>query len=195
VDEHLARNFKTIAEQLVKWVEEKGAKRVLLSGTEADLSVFEQQLPQRVGQLVCARLRIDPNANMGAVQEEVEKVLSLAREAEDAQAIDALFEKGVGTGRAASGSDSVAQAVTAGKVHTLYLDKSFREPGWTCSPCNLVGAKIPAACPSCGKPVDAAEVGEELVRRTLATDGTVSVVRDHPGLLSRGGVAAMVRYG
>jgi primosomal protein N' len=77
----------------------------------------------------------------------------------------------------------------------LYLEKSFREVGWTCHSCGQAGVKVPLGCPACGESVATSELGEELVRGTLAADGAVVVVKDHSALRAGGGVAASVRYG
>jgi len=108
--------------------------------------------------------------------------------------VENLLNKVRGTGRAVVGPDSVAQAVAAGRVHVLYLARSFRESGWKCFQCGALGIKVPLGCPQCGKPVEGVELGEEFVRGTLAADGKVVAVNGHEGLLSEGGVGAALRY-
>ena len=71
----------------------------------------------------------------------------------------------------------------------------YQDVGWKCFQCGVLGLKVPLGCPTCGGPVDAVELGEELVRGTLATDGQIAVVADHAGLRAEGGVAARLRYG
>jgi peptide chain release factor subunit 1 len=193
VEEHLTRNLKRLAEHLVKWVDERKIRRVLLSGPESDLSLFEPELPKRVRQVVVARLRIDPTAGASAIEAEVHRALDRSRAQEDAQAVDEVLDRG--PGRGVTGPEAVAEAVGLGKVHVLYLDQGFRDVGWKCFPCGLLGLTAPLGCPTCGAPVETVELGEELVRGALATDGTVIVLSDHAGLRAEGGVAARLRYG
>ncbi|MBI5016632.1 MAG: hypothetical protein HZB55_14225 [Deltaproteobacteria bacterium] len=194
VEEHLSRNLKRLAEHLVKWVDERAIRRVLLSGPESDLSLFEPQLPKRVRQVVVGRLRIDPAAAPPAVEAEVQRALERARAQEDGQAVDEVLERAPGGGRGLTGAEAVAGAVGLGKVHVLYLDQGFREVGWACSGCGRLGVKMPLGCPACSAPVATVELGEEFVRGALAADGSVVVVEDHSGLRAEGGVAALLRY-
>jgi len=91
--------------------------------------------------------------------------------------------------------EAVAGAVGLGKVHVLYLDQGYRQIGWKCFRCGLLGLSMPPECPTCGAPADSVELGEEFVRGALATDGSVVIVTDHAGLRAEGGVAARLRYG
>ena len=194
VEEHLSRNFKRLAEHLVKWVDERRVRRVLLSGTETDLPLFEEQLPKRVLQVVCGRLRIDPTSTRDVIEAEVARALEQARAREDAEAVSTLLDRGPGTGRGLVGAEAVAGAVGAGRVHALYLDEDYREVGWKCFRCGLVGLKVPLGCPTCGGGVESVDLGEELVRGTLAADGSVVLLAQHDGLRAEGGVAARLRY-
>ena len=104
------------------------------------------------------------------------------------------MDKGIGTGRAATGPESVAEAVASGKVHELHLDLGFRESGWKCTQCGALGVRVPLGCHVCGSAVEGVELGEELIRGTLATDGKVLIVDGHQGLSDERGVAALLRY-
>lgn len=194
VEEHLSRNLRRLAEHLVKWVDERRVRRVLLSGTETDLPLFEEHLPKRVLQAVCGRLRIDPTATPDVIGAEVAVALAQARAREDADAVTGLLDRGPGTGRGVSGAEAVAGAVGSGRVHVLYLDEGYREEGWKCFRCGQVGLKVPSGCPACGAPVETVDLGEELVRGTLAADGSVVLLSQHGGLRAEGGVAARLRY-
>jgi len=143
---------------------------------------------------VCSRLHLDPTAAPDEVQEEVLASLDAARAREDRLAVDGLLDKGRNAGRVAVGPDPVARAVSEGRVHELYLDGAFRESGWKCFQCGALGIKVPLGCPRCGAAVEGAELGEELVRGTLATDGRVVAVSGHDGLLAEGGAGAILRY-
>ena len=116
------------------------------------------------------------------------------RAARDRAAVEDLLDHRAGTGRAVVGPTAVADAVAAGKVRQLYLDGGFREMGWKCFGCGSLGVKVPLGCPGCGAPVDGVDLGEELVRGTLAADGTVVPVEGVGGLLREGGVGARLRY-
>jgi peptide subunit release factor 1 (eRF1) len=139
-------------------------------------------------------LRIDPSSNLDVIASEVGNALRDARESEDRQAVDSLFDKAIGSGKAVAGAEAVAGAVGAGKVHVLYLDTKFREPGWKCFQCGALGLKTSLGCPVCNSALEAVELGEEMVRGTLAADGRAFSLSGHPALRAEGGAAALLRY-
>jgi peptide chain release factor subunit 1 len=194
VEEHLARNLKRLAEHLTKWVDERRIDRVVLSGPDPLLGTFETLLPKRVADAVCDRLHLDPSLASDAVLAETLSALDAARRRDDGQAVDGLLDSGRKAGRVAVGPEPVAQAVSGGKVHVLYLESAFRESGWKCFHCGALGIKVPLGCPRCAKAVEGVELGEEFVRGTLATDGRVVAVDGHDGLRAEGGAGAVLRY-
>jgi peptide chain release factor subunit 1 len=193
VREHLSRNLTKLSEQAIRWLDESRITRFLLSGPEADVALFETFLPKRIVATIRGRLALDPNATRDVIEAEVRAALESARAEDDAKAVDEVLD-GLGFGRAAAGADAVAEAVTAGKIRTLYLEDRFRQPGWKCFGCGALGVKVPLGCPVCHVAVEAVELGEELVRGTLARDGDVVPIREHEGLRAEGGVAALLRY-
>ncbi len=194
VDEHLQRNLKRLAGHLVTWVDERRIRRVLLSGADPLLAAFEAHLPKRVGEAICARIHLDPSAAPDALHAEAVAAVRMAREREDRSAADALLERSPGKGRSALGPEAVSEAVAQGKVHELYLDRGFQAAGWKCFHCGALGVKVPLGCSRCGADVDSVELGEELVRGTLATDGRVVVLDGHEKLWAEGGAGATLRY-
>ncbi|MDF1552113.1 MAG: Vms1/Ankzf1 family peptidyl-tRNA hydrolase [Deferrisomatales bacterium] len=194
VDEHLHRNLKRLAEHLVRWADEGGAETVLLSGQDALLSAFEQHLPKRILARVGTPLHLDPTASAAAILAHALDAVAGVRAARDRAAVDDLLDRSAGPGRAVVGPTAVADAVASGKVHQLYLDEGFRDMGWKCFGCGALGVKVPLGCPGCGAPAEGVDLGEELVRGTLATDGTVVAVAGVDGLQREGGVGARLRY-
>ncbi|MHB8765863.1 MAG: baeRF10 domain-containing protein [Deferrisomatales bacterium] len=194
-EEQLQRNLRRVAGHLVKWADERRVRRIVLSGTEPLLSAFEEHLPKRLAPAVCARLQFDPSASPDGLHEKALAALGEARDRENRAAVEALLDRGLGTGRAVAGPGPVAEAVAQGRVHVLYLDGAFEVTGWKCFECGGLGLKFPLGCPSCGTAVEGVELGEELVRGVLAKDGAVVCLAGHGGLRAVGGTAAQLRYG
>jgi peptide chain release factor subunit 1 len=194
VEDHAQRNLKRLAEHLIKWADERRVRRVVLSGPDPLLAAFEVHLPKRLQSAICARIHIDPKAAPDVIQAEALQALRDSREREDREAVGFLLDKGVGMGRATTGPESAAEAVSAGKVHELYLDADFRELGWRCSSCRGLGVHMPVVCPMCGSACAEVDLGEELTRGTLAADGKVVIVNGHEGIREVRGVAAVLRY-
>src|SRR5439155_1247107 len=97
-------------------------------------------------------------------------------------------------GRSAFGSDAVLAALNESRVSRLYLGDRLCQDGWSCPACTAIGEGGEPLCPECGKPTDAEELGEVMVRRALAQDAVVEVLDGATGITRRGGAAAELRY-
>ena len=102
--------------------------------------------------------------------------------------------RGQGGGRAASGVDATVEAVNRGTVDRLYILRSWEEAGRVCPACGALQREFNTACRWCGKPTSAVSLGEAIVQRVIAADGTVESAQAHAVLERAGGVAALLRY-
>lgn len=193
VEEHIHRNLKRLAGQLVRRADERRVQRIVLSGPAELLGLFEEHLPKRIRDALCARIHAEPKGSQDAILDETLTALRDAREREDRQAVDSLFERVAAGGRVAAGAEDVSKAVASGKVRTLFLDQAYETMGWKCFSCGALGVKVPLGCPVCKAGVKGVELAEELVRGTLAADGRLVPVADHEGL-REWGVGALLRY-
>ncbi len=194
LEEHVQRNLRKLSAHLVKWVDERRVRRVVLGGSEPLLAAFAELLPKRVAAAVCGHLPLTPGAHPDEVRAAALTTLRDGRERDEAAELDALLEERPGTGRVVVGPGAVAEAVAAGRVRTIYLDRDFQETGWGCSACGALGLKVPLGCPGCDAAVETVALGEELLRGVLARDGGFVLLGGHAGLGEVGGVAAQVRY-
>ncbi len=192
IGDHLHRNLRRLAGKLVNWVDEHGVRRIAVAGPEETVPAFERELPERVLRRVCARLHVDPHAGFEEVQREALDSFRSARRREDCRRVMEVLERR--GRRAAVGLRAVAGAVRDGKVHRLFLDRTFHVQGWKCFACGEMGERAPLGCPRCGGSVEAVELGEEFIRGVLAADGRVFVVTGVQELVHAGGVAAGLRY-
>ena len=193
VEDHLQRNLRRLAEHLVSWVDERGRARVALAGPDEVVSALDRLLPHRVARRVCERMRMDPHAGAEEVRETALRAFRRAGLEDDRRRLKRVLERGAA--RSAAGVEAVAAAVRDGRVHELFVARGLQIPGWKCFACGDMGERVPLGCPRCGEPVEGVELGEELIRDTLAADGSVAVVDANPGLAEAGGVAAALRYG
>ncbi|HET7341890.1 MAG TPA: hypothetical protein VFL90_10530, partial [Methylomirabilota bacterium] len=111
-----------------------------------------------------------------------------------AAAVDETLVEAAKRGRAVAGLPATLEAVAAGAVRQLFLQRTFTATGAVCGHCGVMQRGQPAACPLCGRPPQRVELGEAMVERVLETGGVVDIVDGHAGLAARDGVAARVRY-
>ncbi|WP_025321727.1 baeRF10 domain-containing protein [Deferrisoma camini] len=191
VEDHLHRNLRRLADRMTAWVDERGGCRVVVAGPDEIVAAFEREVPRRIQERLAARLRVDPHAGSAEVVERSLAALARARDREAAGRLQRVLDR---DGGRALGTVAVCTAVRDGRVHELFLLKGFRRPGWACASCGELGERVPLGCPRCERPVEAVDLGEEWVRRVLASDGQIAFLDGHEGLEAAGGVAAALRY-
>ena len=188
------RHFDAVAEALAELVDEQGAERIVLAGEPRAVAVFQRHLEGRIAPLVVGRVagtRVEPAS---ALAERARALLDLHEGATEAAALDHVLTEAAKDGRATVGVAATLVAATRGAVRRLYLLETFRETGRECVSCGAVQPGTSATCRMCGGTTKEVELGEALVRRVLATGGTVESVDVHAALELAGGVAALLRY-
>ena len=194
IQEHRARHFEAVAAALADMVEQQGLGAVVLAGEPRNLAVFRGHLPSTVAARIVGTVA-------GAHYEAASAFASRAREliqhvaaGNQAATVDAVLVEAEGGGRAASGVDATVEAVNRGTVDRLCILRSWEEAGRVCPACGALQREFNTACRWCGKPTSAVSLGEAIVQRVIAADGTVESAQAHAGLERAGGVAALLRY-
>ena len=194
IQEHRARHFEAVAAALADMVEQQGLGAVVLAGEPRNLAVFRGHLPSTVAARIVGTVA-------GAHYEAASAFASRAREliqhvaaGNQAATVDSVLVEAEGGGRAASGVDATVEAVNRGTVDRLCILRSWEEAGRVCPACGALQREFNTACRWCGKPTSAVSLGEAIVQRVIAADGTVESAQAHAGLERAGGVAALLRY-
>jgi len=161
------RFAKEAADAIDRLVQRERAKHVVLIGDERATPILESQLPERVRSLVAHVTHLEMRAGTTEVAELVEPLLAAIGVAEDEE----LAERAIGAmkagGLGVAGIDDTMAALEMGQVDELVIDETVSMDE---------------------------EIRAELVRQAAATDATVTVVRDHPGLARYEGIAATLRF-
>jgi hypothetical protein len=194
IQEHRARHFDAVAAALADMVEQQGLRAVVLAGEPRNLAVFRGHLDAAVGARVVGTVA---GAHYEAASAFASRALELIRHADTGNqvaSVDSVLVDAAGGGRAAAGVDATVEAVNRGTVDRLYILRDWEEAGRLCPACGALQRGVMTACRWCGKPTGPVSLGEAIVQRVIAADGTVESARAHAGLERAGGVAARLRY-
>jgi peptide chain release factor subunit 1 len=195
IQDHRDRHFEAVVEALRALVEATPDARLALAGEPRTVALFQRALPADLAARVAATLPgswHEPAAAL--VARAVDGLEAHRAETQGAEVERVLVEAAKG-GRATAGPGATAAAASRDAVHRLYLLDGAATPGVACAACRALAPGTGSACPGCGAPAAAVELGEALVERVLAGGGTVEVLRVHDGLARAGGLAARLRYG
>jgi peptide chain release factor subunit 1 len=195
VEELSERNIKEAVDYASRFFTENRVRRVLIGGSEDNISLFRTQLPKAWQSLVVGTFPISINASQSEI---VERAIQVGRQAEKRREVKIVESLVTG---AAKGRGAVVQledtlsAVHEGRVQTLVIQEGFRAPGYRCQGCDYLTALELEACPYCGKVFkqipDAVEMA---VRRVMQAGGEVEVVHDGDSLSDFGNIGALLRY-
>jgi peptide subunit release factor 1 (eRF1) len=194
-EEVAERNMKDAAEFAAHFFNEHRVRRIILAGTDDNVSLFRSQLPKTWQSLVVGTFPLSMTASKIDVSEkalEIIKAEDLRRESDLLHKIMTAAAKGrEGT----VGLENTLAAVKDGRVNTLVVEDGYRSAGYQCLGCGYLTTQELAVCPFCGGSFDTInDVVDFAVNEVMKTGGDVEIVRDLPALEQAGRIAAQLRY-
>jgi peptide subunit release factor 1 (eRF1) len=194
IQDHRRRHFDAVAHTLADFLAHHEVESIVLAGEARNLAVFRSQLPSRVADRIIGEVagaRYEPTS---ALAERAVAAIHERGAAETALTLDEILAEADGGGRAVAGVDAIIDAANRDAVDRLYLLATYRADGRVCLTCQAIQRDRDVVCRWCGARTTVRELGEALVRRALASGGTVATIEAHGGLERAGGLAAMLRY-
>lgn len=195
VEELAERNMKEAAEFASRFFAENNVRRVLIGGSEDNITPFRLQLPKAWQSLVVGTFSMPLSASQPEV---LERAIEVGKQAEKRREV--LIVESVMTGAAKGRGavirlDDTLSAVHEGRVQTLIIREGFRAPGYRCQGCGYLTAHQLDICPFCGKSFEQIPDAVEMaVREVMQEGGEVEVVHNNDGLINFGGIGALLRY-
>jgi len=180
-DQKVERNIKDIAEFASRFFEANHVRRILIGGTDENVTHFKEQLPKAWQSLVVGTFPIAMTANPTEV---LEKALEIGQQAErnrEMRLVESVITLAAKNAGGVVRLDDTLRAVHEGRVQTLVVCEGYRAPGYKCQGCGYVTASNGSNCPFCGKSLahirDAVEMA---VRKVMQDGGEVEIVYENP---------------
>ena len=189
------RNRKDAAKFAAGFFQDNLVRRVLIGGTEENVSRFRGMLPKKWQSLVEGTFAMDMTAGHAQVLDRATQVVAGRERERQARMVTSLITAAAKGREGVVGLDDTLSAVHEGRVHTLVLNDGYRAPGYRCTGCLFVTAESLTACPFCGHGFEKIEDAAELaVRKVMVDGGEVEVVHGSPELQRAGEIGALLRY-
>jgi peptide chain release factor subunit 1 len=193
-EQAVERNLKEAAEFASKFFEANHVRRVLIGGTEANVSKFQSHLPKAWQSLVVGSFAMSMTAHSDEVQE---KALQIGQQAEHRREMRLVEQVITSAAKGAEGVvnlDDTLAAVHEGRVQTLVVSEGYRASSFQCQGCGYMTTQQLGACSFCGKPFKQVNDAVEMaVRKVLQDGGEVEIVYDNPQL-KQIGIGGVLRY-
>jgi len=189
------RNMKEAARQASKFLERQDVRRVLLGGTENNISAFRGHLPKTWQSLIIGTFQMSMNANYSEVQKQALDIGKAAEERRKKKLVDTVITEAAKGRNGILSFDDILSAVREGRVQTLLVEEGFIESGYQCKGCGYITTQALDSCPFCSEKFEKIDDAVEMaVREVLQMGGAVEVLEGKGELAQRGGIGALLRY-
>ncbi len=195
VDETADRNLREAAEFAAAFFNENQVRRVLIGGTEGNISRFREYLPKVWQSLIAGTFAMSMTAGYPQVLEKaIEIVSQVDRMAESRLVQQVITAAAKGQGGVIRLDDTLS-AVRSGQVQTLLVADGFRAAGYRCTGCGYITSQELESCVFCGDRFEKVEDAVELaVRHVIRDGGEVEFIHDSEELEDAGRIGGLLRY-
>lgn len=195
VEETVERNMREVAESAIHFFEEKHVRRVVLGGSEDNVSLFRALLPKAWQSLVVGTLTININAPHNEVLQRTQLIGLEAEKRKEKQLIESLVTRAAKKENAVVGLEETLKAVNAGRVQTLALVENLHLAGYRCDSCGRLTSDLNKVCAECGGLIyKYPDVIELAISEVMRRGGEVQVTHPHELFISVGSIGAALRY-
>lgn len=194
-DEVVERNMREIINFSVRFFEENHIRRILLSGTDDNISLYKSYLPKKWLSLVVGTFHTSMTASH---QDILLKALEIGNKAEierELHLIEKLITQASKESNAIVGLEPTLGTINEGRVQTLVIRQGFQKSGFRCPQCNTLTSLSEIVCKQCGsEAIQITDVVATAVSITMKNGGDVDVVKGNQAFEDVGNVGAFLRY-
>lgn len=195
MEEVTERNLKEAADFAARFFAENNVRRVLVGGTDENVTPFKNYLSKSWQSLVVGVFPMSMNASHAEV---MNRALEIGQQAEierEAKLMDTVVTSAAkGRGGVIDLEDTL-NAMHAGRVQTLLIREGYRAPGYRCTGCGYLTSEHIENCPFCGKIFEyIPDAVEMAVRQVMQDGGEVEVLHSVAELSDFGDIGALLRY-
>ena len=195
IEEIVDRNNKDSAELAAHFFSEHNVRRVIIGGTEENVTAFRNQLPKSWQSLVVGSFPVSKNA---APAEIMDRALLVGKEAElqkQTKLIQTIITSEAKGRQGVIDLEDTLNAVHDGRIQTLVIRDGYRAPGYRCQGCGYLTTEELQNCPFCDNNFEEISDAVELaVRRVMRDGGEVEVIHDVEEQEDFDQVGALLRY-
>lgn len=195
VAEVTERNMRDAIDFSTHFFSENNVRRILIGGTDENVSLFRSMLPKSWQSLVIGSF---PASMTASHSEILEKAMQLGHEAElqrEAKLLDTVTTEAAKGRAGVIGLDETLDAVRQGRVQHLLLKAGYRAPGYECQTCGYLVLRLVEICPYCGGTfVEIPDAVEMAVRQVMKLGAEVEVYDSEQPFLEGASIGALLRY-
>ncbi len=193
-DKQLLHYARDIIEALERLGKQEAFRRIMLVGSKETLRVIRENLPAQFEDMVMQKA-VDLSRGEGALNEDIQELCEQRERFSEQRLWDRIRAEYLRGGLGIVGLSDVLNAVRAGRVESMIVDRSYTPKGRRCRKCETLALGVGESCPSCGSD-SVFEVGmvNEIVELLKQSGGEVDFADPIDSLIECGEIAALLRY-
>jgi peptide subunit release factor 1 (eRF1) len=194
-EEVIQRNLKEVAEVTETFCARNGCQRLVLGGTEENVSQFLDVLPKPLRDHVIGSFTVDVGAPVGDVQARSMDLIEDVAEKREEELVDQMIAGWKrGSGGVAGLSDTLV-ALQEHRVAIFLVSAGFEASGYRCQNCRYLTLADRDECSVCGgEVVPVEDLVDTMTHRALEQGVEVEIVRGNEKLEEAGAIGALLRY-
>lgn len=195
VEEVVERNMRDSIDYTIRFFEEKKVRRIVLSGTDDNISLYKSYLPKMWLSLVVGTF---PASMTSSHQDILSKALEIGIKAEkerEIHLVDKLITQASKQANAVLGLEPTLKTINEGRVQTLVIKQGVQKSGFRCPQCNSLTSISEIVCKQCNsEAVQVTDVIATAVSITIQNGGEVDVIKGNEAFEKAGDIGAFLRY-
>ncbi len=189
------RNMKDAADFAAQFFSENNVRRVLIGGTDDNITPFRNQLPKSWQSLIVGTFPISMTASHAEVMARALEIGHQFSKKEEQRLLQAIITGAAKKRGGVIGLGDTLSAIHEGRVQNLLISEGFRAEGFRCMGCGYVTTEEMEQCNYCGDQFEKInDVVELAVRKVLQDGGEVDVLHNDETLKDHGNIGGMLRY-
>ena len=195
VDGVATQNLKDAAEAARLFCEGNKCTRIILAGTDDNLSAFRGMLPRGLADAVVGEMSMDMAAGEVEIREKTMIIIRDYLQTEETALVEQLITAAAKDSAGVIGLVDTLSALQEDRVHILVVSEGHEAAGFRCTHCGYLGAQELDTCPYCNSEVRPhAHVIDAAIRTAIEKGVAVKIVADNDQLDRAGKVGAILRY-
>jgi len=191
----IQRNLKEVVEAIGSFIDGNGCTRLVLGGTDDNLSRLYDMLPKALQDKVIGSFNVDLGASEGEVQTRSLDVIEEVAQKREMELVDELVAGWKRGGGATVGLSDTLAALQEHRARVLLVGAGYEESGYRCPSCRYLTLLDTEECPLCGTRMEQVEdIVDTVVHRALEQGTVVEIVRGNEQLEQMGSMGALLRY-
>ena len=147
---HVQWHVKRVAEELAAVIDRTKVSRIIIGGPVEATSIFMNELPKRLEQMVMSTISVPLDANYERLVTELRAVQEKTENEDEAKMVDSMITAAMKGERAVLGITDTLRAIQEQRVYRMIVARDYHMEGKECDSCHVLLVDGEEKCSFCG---------------------------------------------